>query len=135
VKLQNSWKIINKNPSAMSSAPLETLREDDFVEYFLFPDIKACDIQLENEEDQLTTVQQKIQEIYKTFSKNYIWHRDSFKVHPRYKNFSLLTQHETGEGGKNKGNRMRTLHKEKIDNLHTLKSVLKPLIINSFVSR
>jgi hypothetical protein len=104
----------------MSTSPLETLREDDFVEYFLFPNIKACDIQLENEEDQLTIVQQKIQEIYKTFSKNYIWHRDSFNVHPRYKNFNLLNQHENGDSGKDKEN--RATYKKKSISLHTLKN-------------
>jgi hypothetical protein len=82
----------------MTSTPLENLREEDFVEYFLFPNIKACELQ--NEEELLKNVNAKVLEIAKNYCKNYIWHRDGFKVYPRYRNFNLLNEHVKSTNGK-----------------------------------
>lgn len=56
----------------------ETIRADDFVEYFLFPNIHK-----ENEDDEMVFMEQFLCEInkaVKTFIDDYIWQKDSFQL-------------------------------------------------------
>ncbi|KAG5891261.1 hypothetical protein JTB14_019668 [Gonioctena quinquepunctata] len=60
---------------------LESVREDDFIEYFLFPPIN-----IEDEKEQevlISTVLEKANKIVQKFSRDYLWHKDEFKLIPR----------------------------------------------------
>ena len=63
---------------------LETVKIEDFIEYFIFPEIS------DNETQELNDICQKIDEISKTFIRNYIWHKDSFNLKIRHQNSHLL---------------------------------------------
>ncbi|KAL7023595.1 hypothetical protein ACKWTF_012698 [Chironomus riparius] len=67
---------------------LENVRVEDFIEYFLFPEINAS--AQDNEAEVLNDIQQRIDEISKSFIKNYIWHKDPFNLKIRNQNSSLL---------------------------------------------
>ncbi|KAJ8924921.1 hypothetical protein NQ315_001078 [Exocentrus adspersus] len=60
---------------------LETVREDDFVEYFLFPAIEARN---ETEEETLlSSILDKANKIVKKYADDYLWHKDEFRLSPR----------------------------------------------------
>jgi hypothetical protein len=67
---------------------LENVRVEDFIEYFLFPEINGS-LQ-DDETEALNDIQQKIDEISKSFIKNYIWHKDPFSLKIRNQNSCLL---------------------------------------------
>lgn len=67
---------------------LENVRVEDFIEYFLFPEINGS-LQ-DDETEALNDIQQKIDEISKSFIKNYIWHKDPFNLKIRNQNSCLL---------------------------------------------
>lgn len=82
----------------MSSGPaLETVRAEDFIEYFLFPPINRESINAENE----TIVQciNRINEIAENYCGNFIWHKDPFRVILRSWNSNLLIENQTEEQG------------------------------------
>ncbi|XP_071451559.1 protein ecdysoneless homolog [Hetaerina americana] len=60
-------------------------REEDFIEYFLFPDDDLCK---EKSEDEIkTNLESLLVQVSATVAKyahGYIWHKDSFNVVPRY---------------------------------------------------
>lgn len=56
------------------SQALEFVREEDFVEYFLYPEAVAADNH---------HLEAQIQEVVSKFTKGYIWHKDEFKVQSR----------------------------------------------------
>ncbi|CAG9818506.1 unnamed protein product [Phaedon cochleariae] len=57
---------------------LESVREDDFVEYFLFPPVSTED---ENEQELiLSTLLDKANKIITKYTKDYLWHKDEFKL-------------------------------------------------------
>lgn len=60
------------------SGPLEIVRCDDFVEYFLFPstDSKGAGNSPENLSSMLKTIQESV----KPHTENYIWHKDEFQL-------------------------------------------------------
>ncbi|CAH0547417.1 unnamed protein product [Brassicogethes aeneus] len=68
---------------------LESVREDDFVEYYLFPVINSEDIK--EQETILSCVLSKANKIIDNYSKNYLWHKDEFKLVPRTSISNLLT--------------------------------------------
>ncbi|KAJ6641855.1 Protein ecdysoneless [Pseudolycoriella hygida] len=74
----------------MSTTALETVRTEDYVEYFLFPDLKTSS----PVEDVLQTVIQQIKAIADRYCEKYIWHKDGFRVTPRYSNASLLIENQ-----------------------------------------
>lgn len=53
---------------------LEIVKSEDFIEYFIFPDIK------EKNEGVLNELKLKIVEIAKSYEGKYIWHKDSFVI-------------------------------------------------------
>lgn len=79
----------------MSSIPLETVRTEDYIEYYLFPDLKSS----LPVEDVLQTVIQQINTIADRFCEKYIWHKDGFRVTPRYSNASLLIENQLDNCG------------------------------------
>jgi hypothetical protein len=60
---------------------LESVREEDFVEYYLFP-IETEDIINANEERQqdVKVALSHVESIVRKYSQNYIWHKDPFSV-------------------------------------------------------
>ena len=74
---------------------LEIVRNDDFIEYFLFPDIGNVS---ESEEDEyLSEVFKKVNEIARSYSSNYIWHKDPFELKTRNRHSHLLNPESAGE--------------------------------------
>lgn len=57
---------------------LESVREDDFVEYFLFPPIETNDEQ--EQERILTAILDKANKIIHRYTKNFLWHKDEFRL-------------------------------------------------------
>jgi hypothetical protein len=53
---------------------LENVRSEDFIEYFIFPDIN------ESNEEVLNELSLKIAEIAKSYTGKYIWHKDQFEI-------------------------------------------------------
>lgn len=73
---------------------LEVVRSEDFIEYFIFPDLNQHN---ENDKDEiLKDLHQKINEIAKLYTSNYIWHRDPFTI--RSKNFSSILSSSESNG-------------------------------------
>lgn len=77
-------------------SPLETVRTDDFVEYYLFPDLSQIET---GKDDYLQSICEQIQQIATKSYGNYIWHKDSFRVTPRYGNANLLTENQLDDCG------------------------------------
>uniref|UniRef100_A0A182NJH7 Uncharacterized protein n=1 Tax=Anopheles dirus TaxID=7168 RepID=A0A182NJH7_9DIPT len=79
---------------------LQTIREDDFVEYFLFPARPSdpCDVELENSENPLEPLLLEVNRLAEAFCQRYIWHRDAFHVVPRLLNDTrMLIEAATGD--------------------------------------
>lgn len=60
---------------------LQNVREDDFVEYFLFT--STLSFNKDNEDVELNELLNKCNQIVQNLSKNYLWHKDSFKLNCR----------------------------------------------------
>lgn len=74
---------------------LEIVRNDDYVEYFLFPNITAVS---ENQEEEiLIETLKQVTEISKLYTSNYIWHKDEFNLKARNRNSHLLNPEGKGE--------------------------------------
>lgn len=61
---------------------LESVREEDFVEYYLFPSIDHTKDNVEQERA-LREILLKAEEIVKKYTKEYLWHKDEFKLTTR----------------------------------------------------
>lgn len=63
---------------------LETVRDDDFVEYFLFvrPDDNKSD--KEEFEEHIKYLNTKVLKLVAKLSEQYIWHKDQFNLIPRF---------------------------------------------------
>lgn len=57
---------------------LEVARAEDFVEYFLFPNVQSTELKDINE--QLNNNLKSINIIVEKYCKNYIWHKDEFRL-------------------------------------------------------
>lgn len=74
---------------------LETVRNYDFIEYFLFPLItEDCEI---DEDLALSELLNQINELSNTYTSNFIWHKDSFNLKARNRNSFLLNPEQKGE--------------------------------------
>lgn len=80
-----------------TKAALQTVRSDDFIEYFLFPNINGIDSS--QNDDNLQTICEQIQQIATKYSESYIWHKDSFSCTPRFGNANLLTENQLDDCG------------------------------------
>lgn len=79
------------------SIPLESVRAEDFVEYFLFPGVRSPDNN--SVEQDLIKVAEQINQIASTYCVNYIWHKDGFRVAPRFGNAHLLIENPVDNSG------------------------------------
>lgn len=77
----------------------ETIRADDFVEYFLFPDLSEIKSGSKNEEDFLRDFLQNVSGDIKPHLEHYIWHKDPFRLIPRCGNSNLLNEEHTENEG------------------------------------
>lgn len=77
--------------------PLESVRAEDFVEYFLFPGVRSPDNN--SLEQDLGQVAEQINQIAVEYSSNYIWHKDGFRVAPRFANAHLLVEQTLDNSG------------------------------------
>lgn len=74
---------------------LEIVRNDDFIEYFLFPDIDKLS---EADEDKaLSDVLKQVNDIASSYTANFIWHKDSFNLKAKNRNSYLLNLESEGE--------------------------------------
>lgn len=79
-----------------SSNALEFVREEDYVEYFLFPPkINTPDTE-PSEENELNQVLVQIKTIQETFTRDYIWHKDQFQLTTRPRHFNVHLTDEKG---------------------------------------
>lgn len=84
----------------MSANPsTETIRADDFVEYFLFPDTSANGVNNANAEEFLNTFLNDVSNGIKSFIDNYIWHKDAFHLISRWGNSNLLNENVSENDG------------------------------------
>ncbi|KAG5670401.1 hypothetical protein PVAND_000669 [Polypedilum vanderplanki] len=67
---------------------LENVRVEDFIEYYLFPELDG--VLEENEVEALNVICQKINEIAQSYTSNYIWHKDPFILKTRNGSSHLL---------------------------------------------
>lgn len=74
---------------------LEMVRNDDFIEYFLFPNVG--DVSEGQEDDALGAVLKRVNDIASAFTSNFIWHKDPFSVKARNRNSHLLNPDSQGE--------------------------------------
>lgn len=75
---------------------LETVREDDFVEYYLFPLIESNNEEIQ--EKILNDILEKANEIINKHTTNFLWHKDGFKLCARTAFFNkLMTADEKGK--------------------------------------
>lgn len=75
---------------------MQTIREDDFVQYYLFPRIEAPDELLQ--EELLETVLAKANRVVERFAQNYLWHKDQIRFVPMTESSNFLTRVDGGEG-------------------------------------
>lgn len=71
---------------------LEIVKNDDYIEYFLFPIIDGS-----KEDESLSDIVNQVNEIAKSYVSNYIWHKDPFVIKARDKNSHLLNPESEGE--------------------------------------
>jgi len=70
---------------------LKTVREDDFVEYYIF-------LQDEGAQNTLDTILIEANKIISLYSQNYLWHKDPIKLTVRTELSNLLTEIDGIEG-------------------------------------
>lgn len=73
---------------------LETVREDDYVEYHLFPNISCNDLQNNSEEFYLSKCLTQVQTIVEKYCATYLWHKDKFNVVLRETSNQMLLNDE-----------------------------------------
>lgn len=71
---------------------LEFVREDDFVEYFIFPQLTDEADDSEKAQRDLENVLQKVESIVSEVSRDYIWHKDEFRLTARTDRQQVLIQ-------------------------------------------
>lgn len=78
-----------------SNKVTETIRADDFVEYFLFPSLD--ELPGTSEEEKLDRFLQEINGHVNIFTKDFIWHKEPFQLIARSGDTSkLLNENEQG---------------------------------------
>lgn len=75
---------------------LEFVREEDYVEYFLFPPKISTPDTEPSEENELNQLLVKIKSLEETFTRGYIWHKDSFRLTTRARHFNVHLTEEKG---------------------------------------
>lgn len=73
---------------------LELVRNDDFIEYFLFPQINSDS---EAQEDELLDgVLKQVNDIASSYTSSFIWHKDPFALKARNSSSHLLNPESEG---------------------------------------
>lgn len=75
----------------------ESVREDDFVEYYLFPPIESKD-EIEQEKI-LSSILSKANKIINKYTTDFLWHKDEFKLSARTSIYNELNNF-SGDNGK-----------------------------------
>lgn len=75
---------------------LESVREDDFVEYYVFPPIETRDDK--EQEFLLNRILNQCEKIVKKYSDEYLWHKDEFKLTVRTWISNTLIQEDEKSG-------------------------------------
>ena len=89
----------------MSKEITENIRADDFVEYFLFPDLNLLNGQQANEEEILQKFRNDVYKYVEQNAGNYIWHKDPFRLIVRAGHSKLLS--DGPQSGDEEGNGKR----------------------------
>ena len=78
---------------------LESVREEDLVQYYLFP-LEIEDIINANEERQqdVKAALSHVESIVRKYGQNYIWHKDPFSVSPVTEPLLSLSLEQNGKG-------------------------------------
>jgi hypothetical protein len=78
---------------------LESVREEDFVQYYLFP-LEIEDIINANEQRQqdVKTILSRVESVVRRYSQSYIWHKDSFSVSAVTTSLLSLSLEQSGKG-------------------------------------
>lgn len=71
----------------------ETVREDDFVEYFIFPDM---DLNSGNVREQLSSFESSVKSVIDKYRSSYIWQKDEVNITPRF-DFGLPPIQDSGK--------------------------------------
>lgn len=74
---------------------LENVKVEDFIEFLIFPEIDG--VIDEKEDEALNVILQKINEIAKSYTSKYIWHKDSFSLNIRNSKSHLLNINNSGK--------------------------------------
>lgn len=80
-----------------TKAPTEIIRADDFVEYFLFPELSqldSIDSGNNNVSESLEQIRIRIVEESNKFIGNYIWHKDPFQLIVKSDNLKLANDND-----------------------------------------
>ncbi|XP_059620082.1 protein ecdysoneless [Phlebotomus argentipes] len=75
----------------VSNGVLEFVREDDYIEYYLFPRLEAAE---NSQNEELNEILVQVEGVSEAFCRGYIWHRDAFRVRARPGNAHLLIDHQ-----------------------------------------
>lgn len=76
----------------MSVKPLfDNIRADDFVEYYLFPNLELNN-GIKKDEEFLAKYLQEINKSVKEFTKDYIWHKEPFQLFVHNSNINILSK-------------------------------------------
>ncbi|XP_055701059.1 protein ecdysoneless [Phlebotomus papatasi] len=75
----------------VSNGVLEFVREDDYIEYYLFPQLTSPD---NSRNEELNEILKTVEEVAEEFCCGYIWHRNAFHVRARPGNAHLLIDHQ-----------------------------------------
>lgn len=81
------------------SGVLETVREDDFVQYFIFPKITGNNENEESSHVSLNSYLSKVTDVINKYSSDYLWHKDSFNIVPRTAKTQILADEEFNSKG------------------------------------
>lgn len=74
----------------------QTVREDDFVEYYLFPHIESKDVK--EQENILSSILAKANKVINKYTTNFLWHKDEFKLSARTSIYNTFKNVEEIDG-------------------------------------
>jgi len=78
---------------------LESVREEDFVQYYLFPpEIEDVINANEDRQREVKVALSSVESILRKYSQNYIWHKDSFSVIPVTTPLLTLSSEQNDKG-------------------------------------
>lgn len=81
-----------------------SVRSDDFIEFYLFPDINVTNSGVENEDQILDDLNKQVNELANVYCSNYIFHKESFKIQCKNRNENSIHYLIDEENDNVKGN-------------------------------